>query len=151
MILEVTQEALDLNYDGMIIETHTDPDNAWSDAAQQVTPDALKQIFKDLRVRKQVDVSDEFMAKMSKLRANIDVLDANLLELLSKRMKVAVEIGQVKKEANVAVLQNNRWNEILGKMILEGEKKGLSEEFVLKMFKAIHQESINKQDKVLNS
>ena len=66
-------------------------------------------------------------------------------------MKVAVEIGQVKKEANVAVLQNNRWNEILGKMILEGEKKGLSEEFVLKMFKAIHQESINKQDKVLNS
>jgi chorismate mutase len=73
------------------------------------------------------------------------------LELLSKRMKVAVEIGQVKKEANVAVLQNNRWNEILGKMILEGEKKGLSEEFVLKMFKAIHQESINKQDKVLNS
>ncbi|MGL4383894.1 MAG: chorismate mutase, partial [Flavobacterium sp.] len=151
MILEVTQEALDLNYDGMIIETHTDPDNAWSDAAQQVTPDALKQIFKDLRVRKQVDVSDEFMTKMSKLRANIDVLDANLLELLSKRMKVAVEIGQVKKEANVAVLQNNRWNEILGKMILEGEKKGLSEEFVLKMFKAIHQESINKQDKVLNS
>ena len=111
----------------------------------------MKQIFKDLRVRKQVDVSDEFMAKMSKLRANIDVLDANLLELLSKRMKVAVEIGQVKKEANVAVLQNNRWNEILGKMILEGEKKGLSEEFVLKMFKAIHQESINKQDKVLNS
>jgi len=87
-----------LNYDGMIIETHTDPDNAWSDAAQQVTPDALKQIFKDLRVRKQVDVSDEFMAKMSKLRANIDVLDANLLELLSKRMKVAVEIGQVKKK-----------------------------------------------------
>ena len=151
MIFQVTQEALDLNYDGMIIETHTDPDNAWSDAAQQVTPDALKQIFKDLRVRKQVDVSDEFMAKMSKLRANIDVLDANLLELLSKRMKVAVEIGQVKKEANVAVLQNNRWNEILGKMILEGEKKGLSEEFVLKMFKAIHQESINKQDKVLNS
>jgi chorismate mutase len=104
-----------------------------------------------LRVRKQIDVSDEFMTKMSKLRANIDVLDANLLELLSKRMKVAVEIGQVKKEANVAVLQNNRWNEILGKMILEGEKKGLSEEFVLKMFKAIHQESISKQDKVLNS
>ena len=150
MILEVTQEALDLNYDGMIIETHTDPDNAWSDAAQQVTPDALKQIFKDLRVRKQVDVSDEFMAKMSKLRANIDVLDANLLELLSKRMKVAVEIGQVKKEANVAVLQNNRWNEILGKMILEGEEKGLSNEFVMHLFKAIHQESITHQEKVIN-
>ena len=151
MILEVTQEALDLNYDGMIIETHTDPDNAWSDAAQQVTPDALKQIFKDLRVRKQIDVSDEFTKKMGHLRANIDVLDANLLDLLGKRMEVAIEIGKVKKDANVAVLQNNRWNEILGKMILEGEKKGLSEEFVLKMFKAIHQESIGKQEKILNA
>jgi len=97
MILEVTQQALDLNYDGMIIETHNDPDNAWSDAAQQVTPDALKQIFKDLRVRKQNDASDEYTQKMTKLRANIDVLDANLLDLLGKRMKVADEIGLVKK------------------------------------------------------
>jgi len=151
MILEVTQEALDLNYDGMIIETHIDPDNAWSDAAQQVTPDALKQIFIDLKVRKLDDVSDEFTLKMKKLRANIDVLDATLVELLGKRMKVADEIGQVKKEANVAVLQNTRWNEILGKMILDGEKKGLSEEFVLRLFKAIHQESISHQDKVLNA
>ena len=89
--------------------------------------------------------------KMKKLRANIDVLDANLLELLGKRMKVADEIGQVKKDANVAILQNNRWNEILGKMILEGEKKGLSEEFVLRMFKAIHQESIGHQEKIFNA
>ena len=95
--------------------------------------------------------SDEYTTKMTKLRATIDVLDANLLELLGKRMKVADEIGQVKKEANVAVLQNKRWNEILGKMILEGEKKGLTEEFILRMFKAIHQESISHQDKVLNA
>jgi chorismate mutase len=151
MIFEVTQEALDLNYDGMIIETHFDPDNAWSDAAQQVTPDVLKQIIKDLTIRKTDDTTDEYSSKMTKLRANIDVLDANLLELLGKRMKVADEIGQVKKDANVAILQNNRWNEILGKMILEGEKKGLTEEFVLKMFKAIHQESIGHQEKVLNA
>jgi len=151
MILEVTQEALDLNYDGMIIETHNDPDNAWSDAAQQVTPDALKQIMKDLKVRKQSDTTDEFSSKMTKLRANIDVLDANLLDLLGKRMKVADQIGQVKKDANVAVLQNTRWNEILGKMILEGEKRGLTEEFVLKMFKAIHQESIGHQEKIINA
>ena len=150
MILEVTQEALNLNYDGMIIETHTDPDNAWSDAAQQVTPDALKQIFKDLRVRKHDDASDEYTQKMKKLRANIDVLDGNLLDLLGKRMKVADEIGQVKKDANVAVLQNTRWNEILGKMILEGETRGLTEEFVLRMFKAIHQESIGHQEKIVN-
>ncbi|WP_017496171.1 bifunctional 3-deoxy-7-phosphoheptulonate synthase/chorismate mutase type II [Flavobacterium sp. WG21] len=151
MIFEVTQEALDLNYDGMIIETHYDPDNAWSDAAQQVTPDALKQIIKDLTIRKTDDTTDEYNQKMKRLRANIDVLDANLLELLGKRMKVADEIGQVKKDANVAILQNNRWNEILGKMILEGEKKGLTEEFVLRMFKAIHQESIGHQEKVFNT
>ncbi|OXG04963.1 3-deoxy-D-arabinoheptulosonate-7-phosphate synthase [Flavobacterium araucananum] len=151
MIFEVTQEALDLNYDGMIIETHYDPDNAWSDAAQQVTPDVLKQIIKDLTIRKTDDTTDQYTQKMTKLRANIDVLDANLLELLGKRMKVADEIGQVKKDANVAILQNNRWNEILGKMILEGEKKGLTEEFVLRMFKAIHQESIGHQEKIFNA
>jgi chorismate mutase len=150
MILEVTQEALDLNYDGMIIETHIDPDNAWSDAAQQVTPDALKQILKDLKIRK-VSGDNDFDQKMTKLRANIDVLDANLLELLGKRMKVADEIGQVKKENNVAVLQNNRWNEIQARMIAEGAKKGLSDEFITKLFKDIHQESIEHQEKILNS
>jgi chorismate mutase len=150
MIFEVTQEALDLNYDGMIIETHIDPDNAWSDAAQQVTPTVLKQMFKDLKVRKLDDTTNEYSQKMTKLRTNIDILDENLLDLLGKRMKVADEIGKVKKEANVAILQNNRWNEILGKMILEGEKKGLTEEFVLKMFKAIHQESITHQERVIN-
>ena len=151
MILEVTQEALDLNYDGMIIETHNDPDNAWSDAAQQVTPDTLKQIFKDLKVRKVSGDTDEFTNKMTKLRANIDVLDSNLLELLGKRMKVADEIGQVKKDNNVAVLQSNRWNEIQAKMIAEGAKKGLTEEFIIKLFKDIHQESIGHQEKILNS
>ena len=150
MILEVTQEALDLNYDGMIIETHIDPDNAWSDAAQQVTPDALKQILKDLKIRK-VSGYNDFDQKMTKLRANIDVLDANLLDLLGKRMKVADEIGQVKKENNVAVLQSNRWNEIQARMIAEGAKKGLSGEFITKLFKDIHQESIEHQEKILNS
>ncbi len=149
MILEVTQEALDLNYDGMIIETHTDPDNAWSDAAQQVTPTVLKQIFKDLKVRKVTGDSD-FDQKITKLRANIDVLDANLLELLGKRMKVADEIGQVKKDNNVAVLQNSRWNEILDKMVAIGKEKGLSAEFTEKLFKAIHQESINHQESIIN-
>ena len=151
MILEVTQEALDLNYDGMIIETHIDPDNAWSDAAQQVTPTALKQIFKDLKIRKQTGDTADFENKMTKLRANIDVLDANLLELLGKRMQVASEIGQVKKDANVAVLQNSRWNEIQAKMTAEGAKKGLSEEFIIKLFKGIHQESMEQQEKILNS
>jgi chorismate mutase len=93
----------------------------------------------------------DFANKMTKLRANIDVLDANLLELLGKRMKVADEIGQVKKDNNVAVLQSNRWNEIQAKMIAEGAKKGLTEEFIIRLFKDIHQESIGHQEKILNS
>ncbi len=151
MIQEVSQQALDLNYDGLIIETHIDPDNAWSDAAQQVTPTTLKQIFTDLKVRKVSDDESEFTQKMAKLRAQIDEFDGKLLEILGSRMKVADKIGELKKEKNVAILQNKRWNEILGKMILEGEEKGLSNDFVMHMFKAIHQESITHQEKVVNN
>ena len=150
MIQEVSQQALDLNYDGLIIETHIDPDNAWSDAAQQVTPAALKQMFINLRVRKISDDESEFNQKMAKLRMQIDEFDGKLLEILGNRMKVADKIGLLKKEKNVAILQNQRWNEILGKMILEGEEKGLSNEFVMHLFKAIHQESITHQEKVIN-
>jgi chorismate mutase len=150
MIFEVSQTALDLNFDGLMIETHFDPEKAWSDAAQQVTPDALKQIMEDLKVRKQTNTEEEYQKSLNNLRAQITVADNQLVALLGKRMKVADQIGGLKKEKNVAVLQSKRWNEILGNMILEGETKGLSEEFVLKMFKAIHQESINHQEKVIN-
>ena len=150
MIQEVSQQALDLNYDGLIIETHIDPDNAWSDAAQQVTPATLKQMFINLRVRKVSDDESEFNQNMAKLRIQIDEFDGKILEILGNRMKVAGKIGLLKKEKNVAILQNQRWNEILGKMILEGEEKGLSNEFVMHLFKAIHQESINHQEKVIN-
>ena len=150
MIQEVSQQALDLNYDGLIIETHIDPDNAWSDAAQQVTPATLKQMFVNLRVRKVSDDESEYNQKMAKLRMQIDEFDGKLLEILGNRMKVADKIGLLKKEKNVAILQNQRWNEILGKMILEGEEKGLSNEFVMHLFKAIHQESISHQEKVIN-
>ena len=150
MIQEVSQQALDLNYDGLIIETHIDPDNAWSDAAQQVTPATLKQMFINLRVRKVSDDESEYNQKMAKLRMQIDEFDGKLLEILGSRMKVADKIGLLKKEKNVAILQNQRWNEILGKMILEGEEKGLSNEFVMHLFKAIHQESISHQEKVIN-
>ena len=150
MIQEVSQQALDLNYDGLIIETHIDPENAWSDAAQQVTPVTLKQMFVNLRVRKVSDDASEYNQNMAKLRIQIDEFDGKLLEILGNRMKVAGKIGLLKKEKNVAILQNQRWNEILGKMILEGEEKGLSNEFVMHLFKAIHQESIVHQEKVIN-
>ena len=149
MIFEVSQQALDLNYDGVMIETHCDPDHAWSDVAQQVTPTVLKQIFKDLRIRKMSTDEDEFNTKMIKLRADIDITDSKILDILGKRMKVADQIGALKKEKNIAVLQNKRWNEILVKMILEGEDNGLSEEFILRLFRAIHQESISHQEKII--
>jgi chorismate mutase len=150
MIFDVSQTALDLNFDGLMIETHFDPANAWSDAAQQVTPTKLKQIMEDLKIRKETNTEAEYQSSLDNLRAQINVADDQLIELLGKRMKVSDQIGALKKEKNVAVLQSKRWNEILGNMILEGESKGLSEEFILKMFKAIHQESINHQEKVIN-
>lgn len=151
MIFDISQTALDLNYDGLMIETHFDPENAWSDAAQQVTPKTLIKIMEDLRIRKVTDDEVDYRSKLNNLRAQIDIIDNQLIDILGKRMEVANEIGVLKKNRNVAVLQTNRWNAILGKMILEGETKGLSEEFVLRMFKAIHQESINHQEKIINA
>ncbi len=151
MIFDISQTALDLNFDGLMIETHCDPENAWSDAAQQVTPKKLVQIMKDLRIRKETSEEAEYNRQLDNLRAQIDILDNQLIDTLGKRMKVSDGIGEIKKRRNVAVLQTNRWNAILGSMILEGESRGLSEEFVLRMFKAIHQESINHQEKIINS
>ena len=150
MVFDVAQTALDLNFDGLMIETHCDPEKAWSDAAQQVKPATLIQMMKDLKIRKETDEESEYNSKLSNYRAQIDILDNQLIETLGKRMQVSDGIGQLKKQRNVAVLQTNRWNAILGKMILEGETKGLSEEFVLRLFKAIHQESINHQEKIIN-
>ena len=151
MIFDVSQTALDLNFDGLMIETHHDPENAWSDAAQQLTPSKLVQIMSDLKIRKETNQEEKYLSSLRKLRAKIDVIDVQLIETLGKRMNISNSIGKLKKQKNVAVLQSNRWNQILGAMILEGESKGLSEEFVLKMFKVIHQESINHQEKIINS
>lgn len=151
LIFDISQAALDLNFDGLMIETHSDPDNAWSDSAQQVTPSRLVEIMRDLKVRKKTTDEEAYHHELNNLRAQIDVIDQTLLDTLGKRMNVALEIGALKKSNNVAVLQNKRWNEILGKMILEGQERQLSEEFILRVFKAIHQESINKQEKILNT
>jgi chorismate mutase len=151
MIFQVTQQALDFNYDGMIIETHCDPDNAWSDAAQQVTPERLKQIIFDLVIRKEDDADGDYLQQLSKLRVKIDDYDSKLLDVIGQRMKVAEDIGALKKAKNVAVLQNKRWNEILERMVNEGEQRGLSEEFIVQFFKAIHQESIAHQEKVFKN
>ena len=151
ILQDISQTALDLNFDGLMIETHLNPDTAWSDAAQQITPKVLVKMMEDLKMRKVTNEEIDYKNSLNTLRTQIDVIDHGLLDTLGKRMKVAIEIGNLKKKKNVAVLQTKRWNEILGKMILDGEEKGLSEEFILRMFKAIHQESINHQKKVINS
>lgn len=148
IIFDLCQTALDLNYDGFMVETHHDPDNAWSDAEQQITPATLIQFMEDLKIRKETSKEAEYNNLINTLRTQIDVIDHQLIEVLGKRMKVSDGIGTLKKANNIAVLQSKRWNEILGKMILEGEQNNLSEEFILRMFKAIHQESINHQEKI---
>ncbi|RDK84250.1 bifunctional 3-deoxy-7-phosphoheptulonate synthase/chorismate mutase type II [Marinirhabdus gelatinilytica] len=150
IIFDLCQTALDLNYDGLMVETHYDPDNAWSDAKQQITPETLHQMTIDLRIRKKGDAALEFQNELNTLRTQIDVIDNKIVEMMGKRMKIADTIGGLKKQHNVAILQRKRWNEVLGRMILRGEETDLSEEFVLKLYKAIHQESINHQKKIIN-
>jgi len=150
IIFDLCQTALDLNYDGLMIETHYDPDNAWTDAKQQITPATLKEITIGLRIRKVEGEAIEFKNKLNTFRTQIDLIDDQIMDLLGKRMKIVDNIGLLKKSNNVAILQTKRWNEIMDRMILEGEHNHLSEEFVLKIYKAIHQESINHQKKVIN-
>ena len=111
----------------------------------------LKELTKNLTIRRVTNDDEAYLDNLDNLRAQINVHDNQLINILGNRMKVAEKIGLLKKKNNVAVLQSKRWNEILGKMILEGDEKNLSEEFILKVFKAIHQESINHQEKILKN
>ena len=149
-ILNVSQTALDLQFDGLMIETHTNPDKAWSDAKQQITPARLSEIIEELKVRVPKLTKDSSKEKLEGLRSEINILDNSLIELLADRMKISSEIGQIKKNNNVAILQQGRWAEILDKMLKEGAEYGLSDNFIETIFKAIHQESINTQEEVVN-
>tara|TARA_B100000925_G_scaffold106351_1_gene78394 strand:+ start:1508 stop:2590 length:1083 start_codon:yes stop_codon:yes gene_type:complete len=151
IIEETSQKALDLNFDGLMIETHNDPDNAWSDASQQITPKTLIKLMKDLIIRKESVQERSFIKELENLRIEIDDADSQILDILGNRMKVSDKIGKIKKKQNVAILQSERWKNILKKMISDGKQRGLSEDFILKIFKAIHQESINHQEKILKN
>ena len=113
ILLEVSQQAIDLDFDGLMIESHIDPDNAWSDAKQQVTPERLKEMLETIIWRKEDVNSEEYHAALEKLRQQINHLDDELMQILGQRMKIADKIGQYKKENNITILQTNRWNEIL--------------------------------------
>jgi chorismate mutase len=141
LIAPLCQQAMDLGFDGLIVESHCSPDEAWSDAKQQVTPDVLDYILSLLVVRDETVTTEG----ITQLRRQIDDFDNQLMDLLSKRMRVCREIGQYKKEHNMTVLQPARYNEILDKRGAQGSLCGMSPEFVAKVFEQIHEESVRQQ------
>jgi chorismate mutase len=151
ILQEVSQKAIDLDYDGLMIESHIDPDNAWSDAKQQITPERLAEMLGSIVWRREDVNSEAFHQALEKLRNQINHLDDEMMQILSQRMKVAEKIAEYKKENNITILQTNRWNEILDRACKRAEKLGLSREFITKYFDAVHMESISHQTKVFNS
>ncbi|RLD56797.1 MAG: 3-deoxy-7-phosphoheptulonate synthase [Bacteroidetes bacterium] len=148
-LFDISQKAMDLNFDGLIIETHCNPDKALSDANQQVTPDGFKKII-DRLVYRDPDVNEELMLTLAELRDQIDKLDDRIINLLEDRMGVSEKIGSYKKDNNITILQTKRWDDMLKTRLNLGNRKGLSEEFIIKLFRSIHQESINHQTSVMN-
>ncbi len=151
MLQAVAQKSIDLDFDGVMIESHIDPDNAWSDAKQQVTPEQLAALLEGLIWRSENTDKADFLTALATLREQINHIDDELMTLLGQRMKIADKIGQYKKDNNITILQTNRWNEILDKACRKGEQLGLSEEFITRYFDAVHLESINHQNRVMNS
>ena len=149
MIADAAQKAFDLDFDGLMIESHRDPENAWSDAKQQVTPEKLGEIVSGLVIRNSA-MGHDAEDVMSVLRGHIDRIDNYLLELMGERMEVARQIGEFKRENGITILQAGRWDEIVRDRVSKGGKKALTEDFVTDLMEAIHQESIRHQTKVMN-
>lgn len=150
MISEIGQIALDLNYDGLMIETHRDPDHAWSDARQQVTPDHLGRILGDLKVRRAV-ADDAYVATaLEGLREQIDHADQEILEAMARRMSLVERIGEYKKSNNVAVLQMERWTQIFNSRQDWAQDLNLNREFIAEFYRMMHQESIRRQTDMMS-
>ncbi len=146
-LFELSQRAMDLGLDGLMIESHCDPSCALSDAAQQLTPSALIELLESLVVRDAMTSDEEFNEKLSRLRAQIDVLDENLIFTLASRMKVSRSIGDLKKENSVAIVQPSRWDEVLDKAAASAAAYGLDTEFIKRIFNTIHEASVAEQNK----
>ncbi len=153
LLAEISQKAMDLNYEGLMIETHIDPDNALSDAKQQITPAGLNDLLNGLIIRhRKTDDTEktENLETLEELRAKIDEFDNIIFEYLHKRMETAKNIGIVKNKSNITILQPDRWNKILQNALNKGKKLGLSSKFVNNFYKSIHQESIRLQNEIYN-
>lgn len=146
LIAPLCQQAMDLGMDGLIVESHCNPDKAWSDASQQVTPDILDFIISMLVIREETQKTEDIVA----LRKHIDEIDRELIDVLSRRMGISREIGMYKKEHGMTIVQTSRYNEILDKRGAQGSLMGIDPECVKKIFEAIHEESVNQQMNVLN-
>lgn len=146
LIAPLCQQAMDLGFDGLMVESHCNPDSAWSDASQQVTPDVFDFILEKLTIRKVTDTTD----RLETLRKKIDDCDNSLLELLARRMRISREIGAYKKENNMTIVQTTRYSEILDKRGAQGSLCGMNQNFVRDLFELIHEESIAQQVEVMN-
>ncbi|MEM6723216.1 MAG: bifunctional 3-deoxy-7-phosphoheptulonate synthase/chorismate mutase type II [Bacteroidota bacterium] len=147
---QISQKAMDLNFDGLMIETHCQPEHALSDAKQQVTPDGLGTILNSLVIRESNSVNQDYNRKLDDIRADIDILDYEIMNVLSKRMELVQEIGRYKKQHKITILQMARWEEILDKRLVLSRKKGLSDTFTRKLLENIHTESIRQQTAIMN-
>lgn len=146
LVASLSQQAMDMGFDGLIIETHCNPDNAWSDKTQQITPEVLNLILHTIVVRETKQTTES----LSLLRQQIDQIDNELLEALAKRMRVSREIGQYKKEHNMPVVQTTRYDDILNSRAKAAEDMGMSGDFMKVVYQAIHEESVRQQIEVLN-
>ena len=149
MLQETAQKALNLDMDGIMLESHIDPDHALTDPQQQVTPESLEQIVISLQVRKEKG-STEFETKLEELRSEIDKIDVELLHIMSRRMDVVDEIGRYKKENNITILQLKRWSNILRDRLRTGMNLGLNKAFIQNLLEIVHTESIRRQTEIFN-
>ena len=151
LIPYITQKAMDMDMQGLIVESHIDPSIAWTDAKQQVTPAALAELLDNLSIRKPASDNPGFEDKLTEFRDQIDKLDDQIIKQIGDRMKIAERIGAFKRDNNVTILQVNRWDEIVQKRVKLGNALSLGEEFMVKYLELLHNESIRKQNEVMNT
>jgi len=149
LLLEISQKSMDLNFDGLMIEAHPNPDNAWSDAAQQVTPEALKALLSKLVLRSR-EIGDSLTSGLEEMRMKIGILDDRLFEILSARMKISEELGIFKRQHNVTILQEEHWKKLLAARLEKAGEMYLTPKFIRSIMDDIHQESIRHQTRVMN-
>lgn len=149
LIFSIAQEALDLLYDGLMIEVHSNPAQALSDSGQQITPAAFKSLIRRLTLKREVSDSNEYQTRINELRLEVDSLDEHIIELLGKRMEIARKMGFLKRKNNVSTLQPERWNEIIQSRVSMGNIQNLSGDFIFQLFQAIHEEAIQQQEQDL--